>query len=251
MTEPAVRREEDVVPAPSFWPHDISCEPQYAIGQVVKMLEREFPATTVSKVRFLEEKGLVEPHRTASGYRKFSQADVERIRFVLTQQRDSYAPLKVIGEQLQALDAGHDVEPVKRARIVTSEGKTVVPVGKKYLTAQELSDITGATREQLDQYVRLALITPTIGGQFSVTTVKVVQNIGSLIASGVPARNLRAVRSAAERSADLVDQILMSSMRKDRPGDRERRGARAEELSDLLANLHTSLLRLATENLED
>ena len=64
------------------------------IGQVVKILDREFPATTVSKVRFLEEKGLVSPHRTASGYRKYSAADVERIRLVLAKQRDSYAPLR-------------------------------------------------------------------------------------------------------------------------------------------------------------
>lgn len=231
------------------WPQGASREPLYAIGQVVRILEREFPATTVSKVRFLEEKGLVSPNRTASGYRKYCQADVERIRFVLTQQRDSYAPLKVIGEQLQALDAGHDVVPERRARIVASEGKTVLPVGKQSLSVRELSDLTGVTREQLDQYVRLGLIAPDLGGRFGVSTVAVVQNIGALIAAGVPARNLRTVRSGAERSADLVDQVLLSSMRRDRPGDRERRQSRAEELASLLADLHTSLLRVATETL--
>ncbi len=233
------------------WPHGASRKPVYAIGQVVKILEKEFPATTVSKIRFLEEKGLVSPQRSASGYRKYSQADVERIRFVLIQQRDSYAPLKVIGEQLEALDAGYSVEPASGPRIVASEGETVLPIGEDHLTVRELSDLTGVTREGLEQYVKLGLITPTLGGSFSTATVAVVQKIGALIGAGIPARNLRTVRSGVERSADLIDQVLLSSMRRDRPGDLERRQARAEELATLLADLHSSLLRAAMEALTE
>lgn len=233
------------------WPYDADREPLYAIGQVVKILQAQFPATTVSKVRFLEDKGLVSPHRTASGYRKFSQSDVGRIRFVLQQQRDSYAPLKIIGEQLEALDAGFAVEPIQGPRIVATEGETVLATDKEHLSVRELSDLTGVTRDDLEQYVKLGLISPTLGGRFSASTVAVVRSIGALIASGIPARNLRSVRSGAERSADLVDQVLLSSMRRDRPGDQERRAARAAELANQLGDLHASLLQVAIESFED
>lgn len=232
----------------STWPHEADREPLYAIGQVVKMLQSQFPATTVSKIRFLEDKGLVTPHRTASGYRKYSQSDVERIRFVLVQQRDSYAPLKVIGEQLEALDAGFNVEPLQGPQLIATQ--EVLPVDKRQLTVRELADLTGVTREELEQYVKLGLISPTLGGKFSAATVGVVSSIGELIASGIPARNLRSVKSGSERSADLIDQVLLSSMRRDRPGDQERRQARAQELAKQLADLHASLLQVAIESLE-
>lgn len=229
------------------WPRGVSREPNLAIGQVVKILKREFPATTVSKVRFLEDKELVSPHRTPSGYRKYSDADIERIRFILAQQRDSYAPLRVIGEQLQALDAGHDLTPVPRARVVTSEGVTIAPGSGKTITVRELSDLTGASREQLDQYTKLGLIAPDLGGHFAARTVSVVTLIGTLIAAGVPARNLRSVRNGAERSADIIDQVVTSGTRRDRPGDRERANAQVEELGSLFAQLHQGFLRAAIE----
>ena len=85
-------------------------------------LQIEFPAVTTSKLRFLEEQGLVEPVRTAAGYRQYSPADIERLRFVLRQQRDRYMPLKVIGDRLAALDAGEEDEPAPRARLATRDG---------------------------------------------------------------------------------------------------------------------------------
>ena len=66
----------------------------------------EFPDLTISKIRFLETEGLVQPERTPSGYRKFSPADVARLRYVLAQQRDHYLPLRVIKDQLDAIDRG-------------------------------------------------------------------------------------------------------------------------------------------------
>ncbi|MGY1717397.1 MerR family transcriptional regulator, partial [Geodermatophilus sp. SYSU D01106] len=80
--------------------------PRLAIGAVLTALRDDFPDVTISKIRFLEAEGLVSPERTASGYRKFSRADVERLRYVLTAQRDHYLPLKVIKEHLEALDRG-------------------------------------------------------------------------------------------------------------------------------------------------
>ena len=74
-----------------------------SIGEVLAHLRTEFPDTTISKLRFLEAEGLVDPQRTASGYRKYSWNDVARLRFVLTAQRDQYLPLRVIREQLEQL----------------------------------------------------------------------------------------------------------------------------------------------------
>lgn len=77
-----------------------------SIGVVLDQLHKEFPEVTVSKIRFLESEGLVSPQRTASGYRRFTQQDVDRLRYILTTQRDNYTPLKVIREQLEAMDSG-------------------------------------------------------------------------------------------------------------------------------------------------
>mgnify|MGYP002737264042 CR=1 FL=1 len=227
------------------WPHDISHEPAFAIGAVVKILARDFPATTVSKVRFLEEKGLVSPHRSASGYRKYSLSDIERIRYILTEQRDSYAPLRVIHENLQALEAGHDADPIRRTQIVTNDGKSIVPSGRSTISTRELSDLTGTSRETLEEYVKLGLITPDLGGHFRAKTVNVVSLINRLAAAGTPVRNLRSVKNGADRSADIVDQMTLGVARRDRPGDRERAAGRASELAELFSELHSEYLHAA------
>ena len=107
------------------WPHDADHCPELSIGRVVEELKGEFPAISLSKVRYLESEGLVNPARTGSGYRKYSAADVARLRYVLTQQRDSFTPLSVIRTQLDALDAGHTPTRRRIAQMVSSEGQTV------------------------------------------------------------------------------------------------------------------------------
>src|SRR4051794_28328696 len=117
--QPAVQAEP--------WPRGISRRASMRISDVLASLQIEFPAVTTSKLRFLEEQGLVEPVRTAAGYRQYSPADIERLRFVLRQQRDRYMPLKVIGDRLAALDAGEEDEPAPRARLATRDGVREVP----------------------------------------------------------------------------------------------------------------------------
>ncbi len=233
------------------WPRGVSREPVYGIGQLVKILAREFPATTVSKVRFLEDLGLVTPHRTASGYRKYSEADKERIRFVLTRQRDTFAPNRVIGEELAALDAGHDVETVPRARLVAAEGKPVALPSGRAITVSELSDYSGCTPEQLQVFVKLGLIAPDIGGRFAASTVRVVKLLNALVAAGVPAKMLRSVRNGAERNADIIDQVVSASSRRDRPGERARKEARADDLGEMVGDLHAAFLRTALDATRD
>ncbi len=248
---PKKSQTTDPVSAPvDAWPRDASRDPIYTIGALVKIIKEEFPATTVSKVRFLEEKGLVTPQRNASGYRKFSTADLERIRFILKQQRDSYAPLRVIGETLAALDAGHDAVSEPRARIVTSDGQTVTPSNSVAVTVRELADLTGSSREELESYVKSGLISPDLGGRFSSNTVPIVQSLKALTALGVPLRLLRSVRLGAERNADIIEQIIGSGRRLDRPGDIERARADAAELSHMFQVLHQEYLHGALEDLQ-
>lgn len=233
---------------PTPWPRGASREATLSIGQVVALLRPEFPAVTVSKVRFLEDQGLIKPRRSGSGYRKYSRFDVERIRFVLVQQRDSYAPLKVIGEQLAALDAGREPAPVPTARLVAAGGRPVAPPGRP-VSARELTDLTGVDTERLQGFVRLGLVSPDIGGWFPSRTVQVVRLLAELEAHGVEARALRSVRNGAERSADIIDQAVSSQRSRSRAGDLERARARSEELGEVFGRLHQEMLRCALERL--
>ena len=115
-----------------------------SIGAVLGRLREEFPDVTISKIRFLESEGLVRPARTASGYRQFTSADVERLRFVLAAQRDRYLPLKVIREQLDAVDAERDRPRVLRA--VPADG---LPTAADFAEAADPADDAGGTARNL------------------------------------------------------------------------------------------------------
>ncbi|UNX53158.1 MerR family transcriptional regulator [Georgenia sp. TF02-10] len=237
----------DIGPTP--WPPDVSHEPSMSIGAVLGVLKPEFPAVTISKLRFLEEQGLVSPRRTGSGYRKYSRADVERIRYALTAQRDAYLPLRVIREQLADLDAGHAVTPPSRARVVTRDGELVAPPSGARVSAAEISELTGATEAELDELALAGLITADSRGRFPGRAVQVVQAALALGRHGISARHLRTVRTSAERQADVIDQVV-APLRAQRSGAaRERGAARAAELAELYTRLHAELLRGAVEQL--
>lgn len=233
------------------WPRGVSREPVLSIGAVVDIIRAEFPATTVSKIRFLEDQGLVKPHRTNAGYRKYSRADIERIRFILAQQRDSYAPLKVIYGQLCALDSGHDVEPVPPARLVSSEGKLLPNAATDFVTARDLKDLTGCSTKSLEEYAKLGLITPDLSGHYPKRTVQLVTLLMQLQDLGIDSRLLRSIKSSADRSADIIDQSVRSRTRRDRPGEKERARAQASELGDLFADVNREFLALAIAALAD
>ncbi|WP_026459350.1 MerR family transcriptional regulator [Schaalia vaccimaxillae] len=227
------------------WPRGVSRDPVLSIGQVVGRLEAEFPAITVSKIRFLEDQGLVTPARTAAGYRKYSKADIERLRYVLIQQRDSFTPLKVIGDQLLALDAGHEVEPVRPAQVVASQGRVVATANRKSIPVRDLCDLTGLDVASVDRLTRLGIITPDIGGYFPSRCVQVVQLVIQLESMGFDARLLRTVRNSAERAVDVIDQTVSSQRSRRRAGDLERANARAVDFGEIIAELHKEMLRVS------
>lgn len=225
------------------WPRGVSRDAVLSIGHVKDELQKEFPALTVSKIRYLETEGLISPVRNGSGYRKYSQADIERLRFVLVRQRDSYSPLKAIGDELAALDAGQEVEMPKVARIVASDGKVVSPTNRPHIPARELMDLTDTDEETLERYVKLGLLRPNMSGYFPMRAIYIVPMLLALESEGLDPRLLRSVQSSADRAADIVDASVANLRSRGRSGDKERASARAMELSEAMADLYREMLR--------
>ncbi|MFC7406654.1 MerR family transcriptional regulator [Georgenia alba] len=234
---------------PTSWPQEVSHTPSMSIGTVLALLKPEFPAVTLSKLRFLEEQRLVAPRRTGSGYRMYSRADAERIRYALTQQRDSYLPLRVIREQLADLDAGREVVPPSHARVVSRDGELVSPAAGARVSAQEICELTGCSEEELDEMARAGLIIADTRGRFPGRSVQVVQAALALSRHGISARHLRRVRTSAERDADTIDQVVAPTRAQRNGAARERGAAQASELAELYARLHAELLRSAVDEL--
>ncbi|WP_327120779.1 MerR family transcriptional regulator [Streptomyces sp. NBC_01341] len=220
-----------------------------SIGTVLLQLRDEFPEVTISKIRFLEAEGLVEPERTPSGYRKFSSADVERLAQVLRMQRDHYLPLKVIREHLDALERGEQAtlpsgagpgEPGDPPWDQDAGRATASRVGRpELLAAAEISE------EQLVEWEAYGLVVPAAGGSYDAEAVTVARLVADLGRFGLEPRHLRAVKAAAEREAGLVEQVVAPLRRHRNPQTRAHAEATARELADLSVRLHAALVQTA------
>lgn len=232
------------------WPRGISRHATMRISDVLAALRIEFPAVTNSKLRFLEEQGLVEPVRTPSGYRQYSPADIERLRFVLRQQRDRYLPLKVIGEQLDALDAGADDElSSPRARLAAEDGVVHRPAAPLRLSASALAEEASVPVTLVDDLVAAGVLRPTASGHFDPWAREVVVLASSLGEHGIDSRHLRAFRAAAERQVDLVEQAVAPWRGQQSSSSRAHAGTVAAELGELCAQMHTVLVRAGISEL--
>lgn len=218
-----------------------------SIGTVLNMLRDEFPEVTISKIRFLESEGLIEPQRTPSGYRKFSPGDVERLGHVLRMQRDHYLPLKVIREHLDAVARGEaaPLPTVGRQRdgeavLEPVEGPTVARVGRAELLAA-----AGIGEQELDEWESYGLITPLPDGVYDAEAVTVAGLVIELGRFGIEPRHLRAMKAAADREAGLVDQVVAPLKRHRNPQTRAHAEARTKELAALTVKLHAALVQTA------
>ncbi|MEU2563907.1 MerR family transcriptional regulator [Streptomyces longispororuber] len=220
-----------------------------SIGAVLNVLRDEFPEVTISKIRFLESEGLVEPQRTPSGYRKFSPEDVERLAYVLRVQRDHYLPLKVIREQLDAMARGEQVtlpsvgqqrDGSDDAPPGEQEERTAARVGRDALLAA-----VEAEEGQLAEWEAYGLIAPLPDGSYDADAVTVAALVVELGRFGIEPRHLRAMKAAAERDAALVDQIVAPLRRHRNPQTRAHAEARTKELAGLTGRLHTALVHSA------
>ncbi|MEU3726048.1 MerR family transcriptional regulator [Streptomyces sp. NPDC031705] len=222
---------------------------------VLTMLRDEFPEVTISKIRFLEAEGLVEPRRTPSGYRKFSTDDVERLGRILRLQRDHYLPLKVIREQLDALDRGEQIRipgPAAHGESVDPAGAPAVggePGGERPTVARvgraELLAAAEVDEVQLVEWESYGLISEAPGGGFDAETVTVARLIAELGRFGLEPRHLRAMKAAADREAGLVEQLVAPLRRHRNPQTRAHAEATMKELAGLSVRLHEALVRAA------
>ena len=178
------------------------------IGEVLAELRAEFPDVSISKIRFLEAEGLVQPERTPAGYRKFSRTDVERLRYVLTAQRDHYLPLRVIKDDLDAIDRGlQPAAGVGRPRVPDAVLYGGEPPGDAWnadgaplrLSRSELVKAAGISTELLDQIEGFGLIWPEDTGHYDADALVVAKTVGEMAAFGLEPRHLRGFKTAADR----------------------------------------------------
>ncbi len=222
-----------------------------SIGQVLKVLKEDFPDTTISKIRFLEGEGLISPERAPSGYRRYSEHDIERLHYILDVQKNHYLPLKVIRENLEAMDAG-EAPPTTAPSQPTLPATTTEPLpaplppqpaatGKRaiHITRKELLQISGLSDATLTELEQHRLVVPRRGtiyyGRDALTIAVAARK---LAAYGMDARHLRAIKQVAEREAALIDQAVQAHSRR-RTTSRQA----VAEVMQLVMYAHAALLR--------
>jgi uncharacterized protein len=205
---------------------------QFGIGEVLAQLRPEFPDISTSKIRFLEAEGLIEPARSHSGYRRFSAPDIARLRYILTMQRDSYLPLRVIRERLA--DGGAD--PGQQA---DDTDRIVADLTRHQLL--DAADISDAELTELEDYGLIR----RVGRQYGRDALAVARAVAALHQYGVQARHLRAVKASADREANLVEQVVAPQLRQRGPGAREAAARTAWQIADLTLRLHATLVESA------
>lgn len=218
------------------------------IGAVLAILQEEFPTmdVTISKIRFLEAEGLVEPARTPTGYRKFSTADVDRLRYTLTMQRDHFLPLRVIREHLDKIDRGFvpaavqenepsvpesvtDRRTIPQPSLRSSEGRPEVSMSAEYL-AQE----SGLTAGEISNLRRMGIIAPDDkSDEYDMHCLEVARSIARLHRFGIESKHLSRVFTAADRQSELIVGLLGPQIAGRSKGDpqAERALDQAEEMA--------------------
>ncbi|CAL9390195.1 transcriptional regulator FtsR [Streptomyces sp. enrichment culture] len=219
-----------------------------SIGAVLNALRDEFPDITISKIRFLESEGLVEPRRTPAGYRKFSAHDVERLGQVLRMQRDHYLPLKVIREHLDAVERGEAVSLPRVGRQRDGDAAVPEPVESPTVTRigrEELLATAGIGDQELTEWESYGLLAPLPDGAYDAEAVTVASLVVQLGRFGIEPRHLRVMKAAADREAGLVDQVVAPLKRHRNPQTRAHAEARTKELAGLAVRLHAALVQTA------
>ena len=196
----------------------------HTIGEVCRMLQEEFSDISISKIRYLEDQGLLTPKRTRGGYRLFSDEDVERLATILRLQRDEFLPLRVIREELEMPGA----DRARRRAHGLRDPEAEIDLG-------ELCERAGVSQEFARELEEYGLLTPrTEGGErlFRESEADIATTCGRLARYGVDARHLRVFRTGAGRQSALVEQLVAPALRSRHP---ERRKAALDDLELLAA----------------
>jgi DNA-binding transcriptional MerR regulator len=188
------------------WPHSLGQQPTLRVGDVLAALSGEFPSLSPSKLRFLDAQGLVCPHRTASGYRHYSISHIERLRYVLRQQRDAYAPLSVIKARLDELDAGLAYEPVSLSA-VGDAGEAVA--------LSEVATVANTSVDTIAALVDDGLVDLVSPGHVSRDSVRLVSAAARFLESGADVREVRTLVRAAAREYEAARRAAAPLKRRD------------------------------------
>ncbi|MFQ5523313.1 MAG: MerR family transcriptional regulator [Acidimicrobiia bacterium] len=174
-----------------------------SIGEVINLLRDDFPDVSVSKIRFLESQGLIDPRRSPSGYRQFDQHDIARLRFILRQQRDHFLPLKVIKSKLTVWERGEDEGQE------ALEARSGLDSHPEPLTEADILKRSNLTRDQLQELIEAGLIQPVPDTDVFPPEARIIASEARrLFDHGLEPRHLRAIRLAADREADLLKQLV-------------------------------------------
>ena len=224
-----------------------------SIGEVLVAVKTEFPDITISKIRFLEAEGLIEPERTPSGYRKFYVDDVDRLRSILRMQRDEYLPLKVIKERLLKQDAvdedgggdGSEGTAEVADDDVVDEGLADAPAGLQ-MSIEEMSAATGVERERIKELESFGLVCshgPDGARYYDGDDYIVLSIVKDLLRYGIEPRHLTMYKHFAEREAKFFEDLVAPRLRQKNPDARRAAAEMLAELSVTSRKLKQALLR--------
>jgi DNA-binding transcriptional MerR regulator len=240
----------------------MATRPYLSIGEVLTLLKDEFPDVTISKIRFLESQGLLDPERTPSGYRKFYDNDVARLRWILRQQREHFLPLKVIkgrligdseteggGEEQASTGSGGGGAAAAMAAAAEADPEPLSPPRSgTSLTLQELAASCGLETSDLKDLERFDLIASrTVGGTayYDDDALAAAHVAAGFMKFGVEARHLRMYKTAAEREAGFFEQVVMPMLKQRNPEARRQASETLAELARLGQQLRSAMLRNA------
>ena len=216
-----------------------------SIGEVLAAVRDEYPDISISKIRFLESEGLLTPERTQSGYRKFYEQDVERLRYILSLQRDHFMPLRVIKDRLENGNGAVAPAPAAAAAPApaAAAAQPVPDMSGAQLTRAELIKAAGLSDQQLAGLEDFGLLAPNEGGVYDEVDLMVAQAARRFMEFGAEPRHLRMFRQFAEREVTFFEQIVTpAALRKD-PSAQKVADQSMRELADLARKLHEAMLR--------
>lgn len=207
-----------------------------SIGEVLRELQGEFPELTVSKIRFLESEGLISPERTPSGYRKFSPADVQRLRFILKLQKERYLPLKVIREKLKELESGKiragdlagEMEGHSELREdLAAYDQAIVPLEK----LEEVVDVPLHFARTLEEYGLICSHEGEEGPYYEREDIKIIRVAQEFSRYGLEPRHLRMYESFTDRELAAFEQVVLPALKSK---DQEMRKKALENLARMI-----------------
>jgi DNA-binding transcriptional MerR regulator len=201
-----------------------------SIGEVLDAIREEFPDVSVSKIRFLEAEGLITPERTGSGYRKFYDADLKRLRYILGLQRDQFLPLRVIRERLATFDANGGEPPAPQpagksqaaAPPAPATAATVSLASDVSMSRAELLKASGLSEQQLKGLEEFGILPSRGEERYNGDDLTAAKAARALFDFGIEPRHLRMYRQFADREASFVAQIISpAAARRDKDAQKE------------------------------